>query len=74
MNHNNDPWHLLRPIKTEILSDNPFELVMYHDILSDLEIEFLQNEGKKRLTRSGILIAGQNTVDRKVMLSNSRQN
>ena len=50
---------MLGPIKTEIMSDeHPFQLIMFHDILSDSEIEFMQKEGINRLTRAGLFVAG----------------
>ena len=59
LRHKNDPWLILGPIKTEIMSDEyPFQLLMFHDILSDTEIQFMQKQGIKRLTRAGLFVAG----------------
>ena len=52
--HQNDFWLRLSPAKAEIISTVPFELFIFHDILSDEEIEFLQKVGIDLLQPSGV--------------------
>ena len=77
LKRNNNPWLLLGPIKTEFMSaENPFQVMMFHDILTDKEIEFMKNEGKSRLTRAGVLFSGntvKNTEVPKVSIRNFKQ-
>ena len=77
MKHNDNPWLLLGPIKTELMSaKNTFQVVMFHEILTDQEIEFMKNEGKSRLTRAGVLFSGntvKNTEVPKVSIRNFKQ-
>ena len=52
--HQNDYWLMLGPAKAEIISQSPFELFLFHDILNDEEIEFLQKVGIDLLQPSGV--------------------
>lgn len=59
LRHHGDPWLILAPAKAEIMSDEwPFQLIVFHDVLTNNEIKFMQTEGLQKLVRAGLYVAG----------------
>ncbi|KAG8197754.1 hypothetical protein JTE90_006800 [Oedothorax gibbosus] len=48
---NKNPYYILQPIKREIVFENPF-IVIFHDVVSDREIEIIKFLAQPRLERS----------------------
>ena len=59
LRHYGDPWLILAPAKAEIMSDEqPFQLIVFHDVLTNNQIKFMQAEGLQKLVRAGLYVAG----------------
>ena len=51
---NNDLWFLLSPLKAEIL-DKEFPLVIFHQLVSNKEIELMKKQARKNMERSRVV-------------------
>ncbi|CAH2076662.1 unnamed protein product, partial [Iphiclides podalirius] len=49
----NHPFLKLAPIKMEKMYDDP-EVIVFHQVMSDEEIEHIKNQAKSKLTRAGV--------------------
>ena len=61
--HENDDWLRLGPIKTEIISEEPFPLLLFHDILSPDQMKFMKFQAGQRLSRAGLYNPVDETMD-----------
>ncbi|XP_073705985.1 prolyl 4-hydroxylase subunit alpha-1-like [Garra rufa] len=56
-----NPRLMYAPVKEEVEWDEP-QIIRYHEIISDREIEILKNMSRPLLSRSGVYQDGQNTI------------
>ena len=61
--HGNDAWLRIGPIKTEVISKEPFSLLLCHDVLSPDQMKFMKSQAEKRLIRAGLYNAVGETRD-----------
>ena len=62
--HGNDPWLRLGPIKTEVISKEPsFPLVLYHDVLSPDQMNFMKSEARRTLAKAELYNAADESKD-----------
>ena len=69
---NNDPWLMLAPAKTEIMSEGEFPLLLFHNVVSDTEIDYMVKTASKQLQRAGLTLFDQTTGTPKTTFTSER--